>query len=163
MSIFTELSFKILTTPIAQPRPKAARRGGFVSIYTPDNGVVAYKEEIKDAFKEALGASDIKLEDIFDRRVSLGAVFYMPRSSQMLSKKTGHDVDEFYHHEAKPDIDNLLKSVLDALNGVAWKDDSSVVRITAEKFYAPIMLGGKSGKKRVSSESSLELSIQYLA
>ena len=32
------------------------------------------------------------------------------------------------------DIDNLIKSVLDGLNGRAWLDDSQVVKIEAEKF-----------------------------
>jgi Holliday junction resolvase RusA-like endonuclease len=35
----------------------------------------------------------------------------------------------------KPDGDNLIKCVLDALNGYAWKDDSQVYRITFLKKY----------------------------
>lgn len=31
------------------------------------------------------------------------------------------------------DLDNYIKTVLDALNGVAWKDDSQVVKITGIK------------------------------
>lgn len=34
---------------------------------------------------------------------------------------------------AKPDADNIGKAVLDALNGVAWKDDSQVVRLEVVK------------------------------
>lgn len=33
----------------------------------------------------------------------------------------------------KPDIDNLAKSVLDALNGVAYVDDAQIVRLQATK------------------------------
>ena len=36
----------------------------------------------------------------------------------------------------KPDIDNVLKIVLDALNGVAYKDDSRVVMVSAKKVYS---------------------------
>lgn len=35
----------------------------------------------------------------------------------------------------KPDIDNLAKSILDALNGVIYKDDSQVVVLTLQKYY----------------------------
>ena len=34
----------------------------------------------------------------------------------------------------KPDLDNIAKSVLDALNRVAFKDDKQITRLTAEKF-----------------------------
>lgn len=35
----------------------------------------------------------------------------------------------------KPDLDNCAKAILDALNGVAWHDDSQVVSLTVDKFY----------------------------
>jgi Holliday junction resolvase RusA-like endonuclease len=31
------------------------------------------------------------------------------------------------------DIDNYVKTILDALNGVAWRDDSQVVKVTGIK------------------------------
>lgn len=33
------------------------------------------------------------------------------------------------------DIDNIIKAVLDALNGCAYKDDSAVFRVCGRKFY----------------------------
>ena len=39
-------------------------------------------------------------------------------------------------HKSKPDIDNLIKGVLDSLNGIAYKDDAQVVMIQARKQYA---------------------------
>ena len=37
--------------------------------------------------------------------------------------------------EVKPDIDNLVKLLLDALNGVVWRDDAQVVQLVARKVY----------------------------
>jgi Holliday junction resolvase RusA-like endonuclease len=34
-----------------------------------------------------------------------------------------------------PDLDKLIRAVLDGLTGVAYKDDGQVVRITAVKIY----------------------------
>lgn len=36
----------------------------------------------------------------------------------------------------KPDLDNVAKLVGDALNGIAWADDSQIARITAERRWA---------------------------
>ena len=36
----------------------------------------------------------------------------------------------------KPDIDNCIKVILDSLNGIAYKDDSQVVSLKIEKYYA---------------------------
>ena len=36
----------------------------------------------------------------------------------------------------RPDIDNVIKTICDGLNGVAYYDDSQVVEVTAEKRYS---------------------------
>lgn len=36
---------------------------------------------------------------------------------------------------SRPDIDNTLKTVLDALNGIAYADDAQVFSVSASKFY----------------------------
>lgn len=38
-------------------------------------------------------------------------------------------------HTKKPDLDNLVKFIKDCLNGEAWKDDSQVVSLFAQKIY----------------------------
>ena len=41
-------------------------------------------------------------------------------------------------HKRRRDIDNLVKLCLDALNGVAYKDDAQVTEIRARKVYVPV-------------------------
>ena len=64
--------------------------------------------------------------------------FYMKRpkvhygtgkNSDMLKKDAPH------FHTNTPDLDNLTKFVLDALNKVFWKDDSCICYFTAVKQY----------------------------
>ena len=39
------------------------------------------------------------------------------------------------YHGSKPDLDKLIRSVLDALTGIAYADDSQVVEVRAGKRY----------------------------
>jgi len=38
----------------------------------------------------------------------------------------------------KPDVDNIVKAIFDALNGVVWKDDVQVVALRVEKRYSMV-------------------------
>jgi Holliday junction resolvase RusA-like endonuclease len=38
----------------------------------------------------------------------------------------------------KPDIDNVVKLVADALNEVAYKDDTQIIELECRKFYSDI-------------------------
>ena len=50
----------------------------------------------------------------------------------------------------KPDLDNVAKAVLDALNGVAYVDDVQVVKLTVSKHYS------EEPRIEVSVKESLE-------
>ena len=69
-----------------------------------------------------------------DAAVSLDIGFVMPRPKSMPKRVT--------QHVKKPDIDKLARSVLDALTGVAYQDDSQVVLLTCRKQYTT---DGKTG------------------
>lgn len=43
----------------------------------------------------------------------------------------------------KPDLDNMIKAIMDALNGVAYKDDCQVVQLMAEKVYTETSDSGR--------------------
>ena len=36
----------------------------------------------------------------------------------------------------KPDVDNVAKSILDALNGIIYLDDKQIIELDIEKIYA---------------------------
>jgi Holliday junction resolvase RusA-like endonuclease len=40
------------------------------------------------------------------------------------------------HHTQKPDLSNLIKLVEDAGNGILWVDDSQIIQLQCEKFWA---------------------------
>lgn len=65
--------------------------------------------------------------------VTIFAYFPVPKS---MSKKRKHDMlCNIEMPTKKPDIDNIAKAVLDALNGIAYDDDTQIVALFVYKFY----------------------------
>ena len=152
------VTFVVHEDPVAQPRPKARRIGPGIQIYTPQNKrVKGYKKAVADAFIKRVEELDIIDLDI-TRPISILVVFCFCRPQSLL--KADLTTAEMTHVK-KPDVDNLLKSVMDALNGVAWTDDSQVTTAVTSKKYAKVVLGGKSGRKRLSDSSYIEITVEY--
>lgn len=124
----TVVEFKVEGTPVPQPRPRISMRGGFARAYTPsDHPVVAYRRHIVAAAKQArakFGDADVAVEVRF--------VFRRPKSH--LTAKGYVKADAI--PRPRPDIDNLIKSVMDSLTDAgAWHDDVQVMRVRASKRY----------------------------
>lgn len=69
-----------------------------------------------------------------DIRVEL--VFYMPIPISWSKAKKERAEREIIRPSVRPDIDNLVKIILDGLNGVAFMDDKQVVELAAAKYYS---------------------------
>ena len=60
--------------------------------------------------------------------ITVHCLFPRPKSKVWKTK-----LMESYWHTAKPDFDNVTKAVCDALNGLAWGDDSQIAQATISK------------------------------
>ena len=66
-------------------------------------------------------------------RVTIHAYYKIPESASKAEQN-----DMWYgvrRPEKKPDIDNVVKIIMDGMNGAAYKDDKQVVEIVAKKYY----------------------------
>ena len=103
-------SFTVNMKPRAQPRPRVTRNGGII----PNKGVEEYKEAIRQEARKVF-------DEPFDGPVALQVRFTRGESVFVT-------IGTFPEGDIKrPDGDNLIKAVMDALNGVAYHDDSQVV------------------------------------
>lgn len=113
------------------------RRGGFVSMYSPQENV-DYAKNVVNAYLEAVRAT--KLNEGYENTIygkkplviEIQAYFKKPKISK---KQEALDLIEDKFPGKKPDSDNIAKSILDSLNGVAYYDDASVVSLSVDKFY----------------------------
>ncbi len=98
--------------------------------YTPDNTML-YENLVKTMYLKCKGQ---KFMDGQPLRVSITAFYEPPKST---SKKRQKIMLEGYEKPCKkPDIDNIVKVILDALNGIAYRDDTQVVSLSCQKRYA---------------------------
>ena len=110
-------------------RPRFRRFGKFVSVYT-DSKTLKGEQTIQKAFKNIKNLPQMA----HDTPVELDIEFQMGIPSSLSKKK--QELLIGIDHLKKSDIDNLCKSVLDALNKVAYTDDAIISRLSCNKIYA---------------------------
>ena len=128
------IQFTIDSIPVAQPRQRIASkgRGGaplpFPRAYTPtQHPVNAFKACVKLAAAELFDAPTNDPVECF-------LIFVMPRPRAKVWK--ARPMPRLPDHRKRNDCDNLAKSVLDALTGIAWNDDGQIYRLFIEKWIA---------------------------
>jgi Holliday junction resolvase RusA-like endonuclease len=112
--------------PVAKGRPRLGRYG----TYTPKK-TQEYEEYVKMCWVAKYGGIQPS-----EQPLEMNIVFYMPIPKSYSKKQSAEMLNGRIKHTKKPDIDNLIKSVLDALNGLAYADDSQIIKVTAVKRYA---------------------------
>lgn len=113
-------------------RPKASSFGGHAKVYTPAKQV-EYENWVRLCFKNAFpDFSPIPAGTPVKADISV--LLAIPQSFSKKRRKEALDGD--LTPLRKPDIDNAAKSILDALNGIAFHDDAQVVQLWAKKLYA---------------------------
>lgn len=115
----------IVGKPTSKGRPRFGRaKNGNMVAYTPFK-TRKYEQEVKNLFQIAM----------FGKAMLEGPVKVTITAFFNSKKKTGW-------HTSRPDLDNLIKAILDGMNGVVFEDDAAVAMLIASKKY-------DSGEERV--------------
>lgn len=121
--------FKIPGKVQAKQRPRFSKSG---IVYTPKETRV-YENFVRVCYSDY--ADQYKWEPYVGQiRAEVEVFVQVPKSDSKLKKQTKL-VGEI-RPTTKPDCDNLAKSILDSLNGLAYQDDKQVVELEVKKFYA---------------------------
>lgn len=120
-----EFETTILMEPVGKGRPRVVRHADNVITYTPDKTAAA--EELIRVTVWEQHARDIMSKPIpASTPLSMELDFYMRRPKSVKRE----------YPTVKPDIDNCVKLVEDALQGFLFDNDSQVVSLTARKRYS---------------------------
>ena len=124
--------FIVYGEPVGKGRPKFTTISGFTKTYTPEK-TVSFENLVKLSYQEAFGN-----EKPFDKdeqlEVRITAFFQIPKSAS--KKKAAQMLSGFIKPTKRPDLDNVAKAVLDALNKIAFYDDSQVCELSVSKMYS---------------------------
>lgn len=133
------IAFTVYGAPVAQPRQRHSlikMKSGheFIHNYTPKRDPVnQWKSDVKMAALIAIRENFPELgSGLWDGPIWLIADFYLPRPEKYNRKK---DPDGPISCIVKPDTDNLIKAVKDALSGVVWVDDKQVCEERIRKCF----------------------------
>lgn len=119
-------SVHIPGTPVAKARPRITVRGGKPRAYTPK----------KTADYEAMIADLVKIPEPSSKPLRVHINLYLPIPQSWSKQKTIDAACGNILPTSRPDADNYAKAILDAMNGVAFHDDSQVVDLRVVKQYA---------------------------
>ena len=123
-----EVSFIVHGKPLGKGRPRFTKVGNFIKAYTPRQtrdyeSLIRYEYMFQVGNKKLNGEIEADIVGIFP----VGKSETKKRKQAMLEGKI--------RHTKKIDCDNLAKTILDALNDVAYDDDRQVCKLSVEKIY----------------------------
>lgn len=125
-----EVYFRIPGPPKGKQRPRMHRINGRNVVYTPRE-TVEYENLVKASY---LASSRTKFDKDEPLAISIIAFFPVPQNTGKTMKKSMLDCKIL--PTKKPDTDNVIKIILDALNGVAYHDDAQICKLYFAKIYA---------------------------
>ena len=127
-----EIKFTIPGPPKGKQRPRICRVNGRSMAYTPKE-TIEYERLVRASYT---AVSKVKFERNLPIEISILALYSVPK---YVSRKTKElMLNERLFPTKKPDADNIIKVILDALNGLAYQDDAQIYRVYFEKMYAEI-------------------------
>lgn len=125
------MQIEVYGQPQGKQRARVCVRGNFARAYTPEK-TASYESLINLSYIQALKGAP---SPFWDKpvKINIRAIYQIPKSFS--KKRTAEALGGQIRPQVKPDIDNVVKVVCDALNKVAYKDDTQVIKITASKWY----------------------------
>jgi Holliday junction resolvase RusA-like endonuclease len=127
-----QIMFTIYGIPIAKGRPRFSTRGKFPVAYTPEK-TKNYESDVGMMAKAAIGASE-PLEGALEAFIYV--TFPVPASYS--KKRTEACLSDSEKHTKKPDLDNVVKSVIDGMDKIVFENDSQITSIHATKVYGEV-------------------------
>ena len=124
----TRIEIRVDGPVIGKGRPRFSRKTG--AVYTPER-TASYETKVAWSAQQQMRGRPLIAGPV---RVEV-LIFVAIPSSKTKKFKEAAAAGALWPTKT-PDLDNCLKAVSDALNGVVWIDDSQIVSVCAVKSYS---------------------------
>lgn len=115
------ITFTVFGNPVPKARARTVRlKNGMTTTFTPKK-----TENWEDMIR--LQILEHKPDKLIDQAIAIKAIFVLQRPKSIPKKR--------HYPETKPDLDNLLKSLTDAMEGIIYTNDSRIVQKDVAKIY----------------------------
>lgn len=123
------LQFIIDGTAVPKQRPRISGRQAYTPKRTKD-----YEGRVLDAFRSSYSGFYPAFGKDVPVRICISVIQEIPKSWSK-KKRAQAESGEIVPLSRNGDVDNIAKSILDALNGFAYEDDCQVTTLIVTKQY----------------------------
>ncbi len=123
------IAFEVPGQPVGKGRPRIGRVGGYARMFTPEK-TISYESTVALFASQAMSGSELLIGPV---RALMKLTMAIPESWSKKKKEMASA--GLIRPTTKPDVDNVIKAIFDAVNGVVWRDDVQVVELQVTKFY----------------------------
>lgn len=124
-----QVKFTVSGEPKGKGRPRFSTRTG--RAFTPKQ-TVNYETLVHSEYMIQCGGYRFPDDAMLDMRIL--AYYSIPKSGSR--KMREQNLANIIRPTKRPDMDNVVKLVADALNQVAYRDDTQIVDCQVRKFYS---------------------------
>lgn len=125
------ISFIVPGAPVGKGRPRFAKRGNFVSTYTPEK-TASYENLVKLYAGQAMAG----IKTLYNGPLVVLFDVCVPVPASWSKKNKAAALNQDLRPTTKPDADNIAKLLCDAMNGVVYTDDKLIVELMVRKWYS---------------------------
>lgn len=123
------IRFTVPGAAVGKGRPKFARRGKFVTTYTPEK-TVSFENLVKLYANQAMAG-----KHLIEQAVTVQIELWVSVPASWSKKKQHQALTGEIRPMTKPDADNVAKAICDAMNEIVYTDDKQIVDLRVRKFY----------------------------
>lgn len=123
------INFTVYGDPVPWGRPRFVRVGNYLRAFVDKKTAKGKEDFIKDSKKYCP-------EKPWICPIRLRVYFYLSMLKSFSAVKRAKAESGLIRPAKRPDADNYLKLILDAMNKIFYNDDGQVVDIYCHKFYS---------------------------